>query len=63
MIFGAGYGLWLSNRILFGNLKNSSISFFKDLTRFEFWIFAPFVLLTFLFGIFPAVITNFLTVF
>jgi NADH-quinone oxidoreductase subunit M len=63
MVFGAGYSLWLSNRILFGNSKNFSISKFKDLNRFEFYVLFPFVFLTFLIGIFPEVLTCYITLY
>jgi NADH:ubiquinone oxidoreductase subunit 4 (subunit M) len=60
MILGAGYSLWLCNRIIFGNVKEYSITIFKDLTRREFFIFLPFIFLTFLIGLYPDIITNFL---
>lgn len=59
MVLGAGYSLWLCNRIIFGNIKQYSISFFKDLDRREFFIFLPFGFLTFLIGIYPDIILNF----
>jgi NADH:ubiquinone oxidoreductase subunit 4 (subunit M) len=59
MVLGAGYSLWLCNRIIFGNVKQYSILFFKDLDRREFLIFLPFVFLTFLIGIYPDIILNF----
>lgn len=59
MVLGAGYSLWLCNRIIFGNVKQYSILFFKDLDRREFLIFLPFVFLTFLIGIYPDIVLNF----
>jgi NADH-quinone oxidoreductase subunit M len=53
LVLSAGYSLWLCNRILFGNFKNYSIIYFKDLTRREFFVFFPFVFLTFLIGLYP----------
>lgn len=53
VVLSAGYSLWLSNRILFGNLKQTSITVFRDLNRKEFALFFPFVFLTFFLGIFP----------
>jgi proton-translocating NADH-quinone oxidoreductase chain M len=53
MVFGGAYSLWLLNRILFGNIKNFSITEFQDLTRLEFFYLAPFAFLTVLLGIFP----------
>jgi NADH:ubiquinone oxidoreductase subunit 4 (subunit M) len=60
MILGAGYSLWLCNRILFGNIKRNSISVFRDLNRREFAMFLPFLFLTFLIGLYPDIILNFL---
>lgn len=60
MVLGAGYSLWLLNRILFGNPKNFSIIGFKDLTRMEFFILLPFIFLTILLGVFPELIINFI---
>jgi NADH-quinone oxidoreductase subunit M len=56
MVFGGAYSLWLLNRILFGNIKNFSITEFQDLTRFEFYYLAPFAFLTVLLGIYPELI-------
>ena len=53
MVFGGAYSLWLLNRILFGNIKNFSITEFQDLTRFEFYYLAPFAFLTVLLGVYP----------
>lgn len=58
MILGAGYSLWLCNRIIFGNVKQYSIVTFKDLTRREFFVFLPFIFLTFLIGLYPDIIIN-----
>jgi len=63
MVLGAGYSLWLLNRLLFGNVKNISIANLKDLTRLEFYTLLPFVLLTFILGIYPEFIVNYVTVY
>ena len=60
MVLGAGYSLWLCNRIIFGNIKQYSIVTFKDLTRREFFVLLPFVTLTFLIGLYPDIIVNIL---
>jgi NADH:ubiquinone oxidoreductase subunit 4 (subunit M) len=60
MVLGVGYSLWLCNRIAFGNVKQYSIIEFKDLTRREFYLFVPFVLLTFIMGLYPNVVTAYL---
>jgi NADH:ubiquinone oxidoreductase subunit 4 (subunit M) len=60
MVLGAGYSLWLCNRLLFGNLKRFSVLEFQDLTRREFFLLLPFIFLVFIIGIYPNIITNFL---
>jgi NADH-quinone oxidoreductase subunit M len=60
MVLGAGYSLWLCNRLLFGNIKQYSMNTFKDLNRREFFLLLPFVFSTFILGIYPNLITNFL---
>ena len=60
MVLGAGYSLWLCNRILFGNVKRNSIVFFRDLNRREFAMFLPFIFLTFFIGLYPDSFLNFL---
>jgi NADH:ubiquinone oxidoreductase subunit 4 (subunit M) len=63
MLLGAGYTLWLMNRILFGNFKRIAISNTKDLTRVEFNMLLPFVFLTIFLGIFPNIMINYITIF
>jgi NADH-quinone oxidoreductase subunit M len=46
MVFGAGYGLWLLNRIFFGNIKKFYICDYRDLTRLEFFALLPYAFLT-----------------
>jgi NADH:ubiquinone oxidoreductase subunit 4 (subunit M) len=62
MILSVGYSIWLCNRISFGNIKQFSIIEFRDLTRREFYLFVPFLLMTFIVGMYPNVITAFLKV-
>jgi NADH-quinone oxidoreductase subunit M len=58
LILGAGYSLWLSNRLLFGNIKYDILKTFKDFDRKDFWIFLPLIFLTIFLGIFPDCILN-----
>lgn len=60
MVLGAGYSLWLCNRLLFGNSKQYSIAQFYDLNRREFYLVFPFGLLTFIVGLYPNLLSNFL---
>ena len=58
VIWGAGYSIWLYNRVAFGNIRTSHISEFQDLDRREFMVFVPCVLLVFLMGIYPEIFLN-----
>lgn len=60
MVLGGGYSLWLLNRILFGNIKNFSISEFSDITRIEFYYLLPYACLTILLGLFPEIIAYYI---
>lgn len=53
IILGAGYSLWLYNRVAFGNLKTEFIKEFSDINRREFCIFVPLIILTILMGVYP----------
>jgi NADH:ubiquinone oxidoreductase subunit 4 (subunit M) len=63
MVLGAGYSLWLLNRLLFGNPKNLAVAHLRDLTRLEFSILLPFILLTFILGVYPEFVVNYVTVY
>jgi NADH-quinone oxidoreductase subunit M len=62
MVLGAGYSLWLLNRILFGNIKKFSIQEYRDLTRIEFYSLLPYGLLTVLLGLYPEILINYIYV-
>jgi len=53
MVTGAGYSLWLCNRVLFGSLSNQYIIQFKDINRREFAIFLPLLVCTIWMGVYP----------
>jgi NADH-quinone oxidoreductase subunit M len=63
MVLGAGYSLWLLNRLVYGNSKHTAVMHFRDLTRLEFFILLPFVFLTLLLGLFPEFVINLVTIF
>lgn len=63
LILGAGYGLWLLNRLLLGNSKILAFFTLKDLTRYEFFMLLPFLLLTLVFGLFPSFLITYITVY
>lgn len=55
IILGAGYTVWLTNRLLFGTLSKY-FDAYNDLTKSEFFILLPLVFLTIFFGLFPNII-------
>ena len=50
VILCGAYSLWLYNRLIFGNLKISYTTKFKDLDLREFFILVPLLLFVFLIG-------------
>mgnify|MGYP006082158559 FL=1 len=58
VIWGAGYSIWLYNRVAFGNIRISHISAFHDMDRREFMVFLPCILLVFLMGLYPEIFLN-----
>jgi NADH-quinone oxidoreductase subunit M len=59
MILGAGYSLWLCNKVLFGNLKNIYTLKFLDLNLKEFLILFPLFFLIIIVGFNPNIILPF----
>jgi len=53
IILGAGYMLWLYQRVMFGPLSHPANESLKDLTLREFATFLPLLILVFWIGIFP----------
>ncbi len=53
IILGAGYMLWLYQRVMFGKLENPANESLKDLSAREFATFLPLIILAFWIGIFP----------
>jgi proton-translocating NADH-quinone oxidoreductase chain M len=58
VIWGAGYSIWLYNRVAFGNIRTSHITAFHDLDRREFMVFLPCIILVFVMGIYPEIFLN-----
>jgi NADH-quinone oxidoreductase subunit M len=54
VILSAAYALWLYRRVIFGKLEKASLKHILDLDAREIAILAPLVLLTVLFGVWPA---------
>ena len=58
VIWGAGYSIWLYNRVAFGNIRTSHISKFQDIDRREFMVFLPCIILVLIMGVYPEVFLN-----
>ncbi len=54
VILSATYALWLYRRVIFGQLEKPELKAIADIDRREIVILAPLVVLTILFGIYPA---------
>ena len=57
-ILGAAYALWLCNRVIYGIGKVYYIHSFSDLTRREFFMFLPFVIVVLWMGLQPEPFLN-----
>ena len=53
MVLGAGYGLWLCNRVLYGVPKPHFIATTADVNRREFWCFVPLIIVVLWMGVYP----------
>lgn len=58
VILSAAYALWLYRRVVFGKLEKESLKSILDMDRREKIILVPLVLLTILFGVYPAPIMD-----
>jgi NADH-quinone oxidoreductase subunit M len=58
VILSAAYALWLYRRVIFGALTRESLRGMLDLDRREVAVLAPLVVLTILFGFYPAPILD-----
>jgi len=54
VILSAGYALWLYRRVVFGDLIKQSLATISDMNRREMAVFAPLVVATLLFGVYPS---------
>jgi NADH-quinone oxidoreductase subunit M len=53
VILSACYALWLYRKVVFGALTKPQLMGLKDMSPREIFVFAPLVLLTILFGVYP----------
>ncbi|MBZ0261846.1 MAG: NADH-quinone oxidoreductase subunit M, partial [Hyphomicrobiales bacterium] len=58
VILSACYALWLYRRVVFGKLEKSQLAHIADMTPRELATLAPLVVLTILFGVYPAPILD-----
>ncbi|HUV32014.1 MAG TPA: NADH-quinone oxidoreductase subunit M, partial [Devosiaceae bacterium] len=58
MILSAAYALWLYRRVIFGLLEKEALKSILDLNRREAAVLIPLVVLTILFGFYPAPILD-----
>lgn len=58
IILCGAYSLWMYNRIIFGNLKIDYTIKFEDLTRREFIVLLPLLILIFIMGFYPSIFTS-----
>ena len=58
VILSAGYALWLYRRVSFGIFDKPSLQWMPDMTRREFAMLPPLIVLTIYFGIYPAPILD-----
>nr|YP_010338911.1 NADH dehydrogenase subunit 4 [Dixoniella grisea]UNJ18983.1 NADH dehydrogenase subunit 4 [Dixoniella grisea] len=56
MLLSVAYSIWLFNRVCFGFLKNYYILKFQDLTRREFWLLFPIVIVVIWLGVYSNII-------
>ena len=60
IILGAAYMLWLYQRVFFGPVTNKANEVLADLDKREAWQFAPLIVLIFLIGVYPKVLTDYI---
>jgi NADH-quinone oxidoreductase subunit M len=53
VILSAGYALWLYRKVVFGKLEKPALARITDMSWREIVVFAPLVMLTILFGVYP----------
>jgi NADH-quinone oxidoreductase subunit M len=58
VVLSAGYALWLYRRVMFGKMEKPTLEWMPDITKREFATLAPLLVLTILFGIYPAPILD-----
>ena len=54
VVLSAAYALWLYRRVVFGAMDKESLKLITDMNSREIAVMAPLILLTILFGFYPA---------
>ncbi len=62
VILSGAYSLWLSNRILFGNIKTNYILEYNDISKREFYILLPLFIFVLLLGINPNILAKYIQI-
>ncbi len=62
LILGGVYAIWFYNRLVFGEIRFHSLQKFVDLTRREFCLLIPLIILVFSMGIYPIIFLNTFTI-
>ncbi len=62
VILGAAYMLWLYKRVMFGQVTNREVEKLNDLDSREWIMFTPLIILVLWLGIYPSILTDYLTV-
>lgn len=60
ILLGSLYSIWLYNRICFGNLKIQYNSVYLDISRREFYMILPLIILTITMGFLPNIFLDYL---
>jgi proton-translocating NADH-quinone oxidoreductase chain M len=60
VIISGAYSLWLSNRLLFGNIKIKFTNKYKDINIREFFLILPLIIFVLLLGILPNIVSKFI---
>ena len=58
VILSAAYALWLYRRVVFGTIIHDNLTNILDCNKREIAIFVPLIILTILFGVYPAPILD-----
>ena len=62
VVLGAAYMLWLTKRVIFGNIVNKEIKTLKDINKLEIIMLASLAFLVIFFGFYPSLIIETLNV-